>query len=202
MELDGISRRLQRAGQPVHLTAKAFDLLTLLVQRRPAVLSKSEIREHLWPETYVSETNLPALVTEIRSALGDDAKHGNFVRTIHGVGYAFNATVIDPAATRDVAAWLVGAASRTAVPAGESVLGREGDDVIALDSPSISRRHARLHVAGDAATVEDLGSKNGTFVNEQRIAVVQRLGEGDTLRVGSIVFSFRFARRNTSTQTI
>jgi DNA-binding winged helix-turn-helix (wHTH) protein len=121
VELDGISRRLHRAGQPVHLTTKAFDLLMLLVQRRPAVLSKSDIRDHLWPQTHVSDTNLPALVAEIRSALGDDAREGKFVRTIHGVGYAFNGSASDIAAAPVVAAWLVGPTSRIAAPPGWSL---------------------------------------------------------------------------------
>ncbi len=202
VELDCNSRRLHRAGEPVHLTTKAFDLLVLLVQRRPAVLSKSDIREHLWPQTHVSDTNLPALVTEIRSAIGDDAKAGKFVRTIHGVGYAFNVLVSDIAAAPEVAAWLVGPTSRTGVPSGQSVIGREGDDVLALDAPTISRRHARLEVSGGTARVEDLDSKNGTFVNEVRVASAQALNEGDTLRVGSVVFTFRFARPETSTQTM
>lgn len=201
VELDGISRRLHRAGQQVHLTTKAFDLLMLLVQRRPAVLSKGDIRNYLWGQTHVSDTNLPALIAEIRNAIGDDAREGKFVRTIHGVGYAFNAEVSD-AAPPAVAAWLVGPTSRTAVPDGHSVIGREGDDVLALDSPTISRRHARLEVSAGTAMVEDLGSKNGTYVNEERVAGMQPLKEGDTLRFGSVVFTFRFARPGTSTQTM
>jgi predicted component of type VI protein secretion system len=124
------------------------------------------------------------------------------VRTVHGVGYAFNDLGSEAAAVLEAAAWLVGPTSRTAVPPGHSVIGRDGDDVLAIDSPTISRRHARLEVSDGTATVEDLGSKNGTFVNEERVANMKRLNEGDTLRVGSIVFTFRFARPGSSTQTI
>ena len=87
--LDQERRQLLRSGEPVPLEAKAYELLGLLVARRPRVLSKAQIREVLWPGTVVGETSLPRLVTELRQALGDDAKRPRFIRTAHGFGYAF-----------------------------------------------------------------------------------------------------------------
>ena len=201
IELDADSRQLWRAGRDVHLSNKAFDLLALLVARRPAAVPKSEIHQHLWQDTFVSDTNLPTLIAEIRSAIGDDARKARFVRTVHRFGYAFQADAAEPPEA-SASAWLIGATTRIGVLAGENVLGREGAGILAIDSPTISRRHARLTVGADAATIEDLGSKNGTYVNSERVTSPVRVVEGDLVRVGSLVFTFRFARPDSSTQTI
>jgi carboxylesterase family protein len=59
LTFDADARQLLRSGAEIHLSPKAFDLLKILVQHRPRVLSKNELHEHLWPSTFVSETNLP-----------------------------------------------------------------------------------------------------------------------------------------------
>ena len=205
VELDSDSRQLRRAGREVHLSNKAFDLLALLLARRPAAVPKSEIHQHLWHDTFVSESNLPTLVAEIREAIGDDARRSQFVRTVHRFGYAFQADTVEPldqSADAAAAAWLIGAATRFAVVRGDNILGREGAGVLALDSPTISRRHARLTVGADTATVEDLGSKNGTYVNGTRVTSSMVVADGDVVRVGELVFTFRLARPVSSTQTI
>jgi len=87
--LDQGRRQLLRSGEPVPLEAKAFELLCLLLLRRPRVLSKAQIRDVLWPGTEVGETSLPRLVTELRKVLGEDVQRPLFIRTAHGFGYAF-----------------------------------------------------------------------------------------------------------------
>ena len=69
---------------------KAFDLLGALLEARPRALSKAEIRDRLWPETFVTEATLASVVSELRSSLADDPKEPRFVRTVHGHGYAFS----------------------------------------------------------------------------------------------------------------
>jgi DNA-binding winged helix-turn-helix (wHTH) protein len=81
--LDQERRQLLRAGEPVPLEAKAFELLSLLPARRPRALTKTQIRDVLWPGTSVGETSLPRLVTELRQVLGDDAQQPRFIRTVH-----------------------------------------------------------------------------------------------------------------------
>ena len=205
-ELDCASRRLWHDGREVRLSTKAFDLLALLAERRPAAVRKSEIKDRLWPETFVSETNLPTLIAEIRDALGDDARQGQFIRTVHGFGYAFSAEALvvsgGGAAGDSSPAWLVGLTARITLARGENVLGREGDDVVELHSPTVSRRHARVTLSPDRATLEDLGSKNGTYVNESRVTSPVLISDGDVVRVGSLVFTIRFARPGNSTQTM
>jgi Tol biopolymer transport system component/DNA-binding winged helix-turn-helix (wHTH) protein len=91
-ELDRATRELTRDGQPVSLTPKALLLLELLLERHPAAVSRDEIRDVLWPDTAVADSNLASLVWELRSAIGDTPP-GRFVRTVRGFGYAFSGDV-------------------------------------------------------------------------------------------------------------
>jgi Tol biopolymer transport system component/DNA-binding winged helix-turn-helix (wHTH) protein len=88
-ELDQERRQLLRSGQPVPLEPKAYELLCLLVERRPRALSRAQIRDAVWPETFISESTLGVVVNGLRQALGDDAKEPRFIRTVRGFGYAF-----------------------------------------------------------------------------------------------------------------
>ena len=72
---------------------------------------------------------------------------------------------------------------------------------ICLDSPKVSRRHARFLVAGTQARVEDLGSKNGTFVRGARITMSTALTSGDRIRIGPFTLVFRVASVARSTET-
>ncbi len=71
------------------------------------------------------------------------------------------------------------------VPEGQFVIGRSSKCQLSVDDPLISRQHAVLTVVGDAATVEDLGSRNGVLVNGVRVSSTQSLRDGDTITVGS-----------------
>lgn len=87
--LDLDTRQLTREGVDVHLTPKAFELLAVLVEDRPKVLSKAILLERLWPGTFVAEANLSNLVAEIRGVLDDRPRNSRWVRTAHGFGYSF-----------------------------------------------------------------------------------------------------------------
>jgi pSer/pThr/pTyr-binding forkhead associated (FHA) protein len=67
------------------------------------------------------------------------------------------------------------------------VLGRQAADLV-IEDPQVSRRHASVRPAGDALEVEDLGSRNGTWVNGARIAGPARLAPGDRVQVGDTTF--------------
>ena len=205
--LDPETRELRREGEPVHLTPKAFDLLQALLEARPRVLSKTELSERLWPATHVLEANLPNLVTEVRAAVGDDARNPRFIRTVHGFGYAFcgEALAAGPAALPETAAprtyRLVWEGGLVALAEGEYVLGRDAESVIATDAHTVSRRHARLRVAGGEAVLEDLGSRNGTFVRGERLTSPARLVDGDEFRLGSVPVTFRVVPTTEPTDT-
>ena len=87
--LDTESRQLRQGDLERHLSPKGFELLRLLIESRPRALSKAELHERLWPATFVSEATLSSLVAEVREALGEQARGGRFVRTVHRFGYAF-----------------------------------------------------------------------------------------------------------------
>jgi len=90
--LNDQSREILRAGEPVRVTPKAFELLTFLLRERPRAVPKSELQDRLWPETFVAESNLPSLMKEVRTAVGEPAREGQHLRTVHGFGYAFCGT--------------------------------------------------------------------------------------------------------------
>ena len=205
--LDRERRQLLRGVEVVHLTPKTFDLLMLLVQERPRVVAKDEILRRLWPDTFVSENNLATLVTDLRSALGDSTRKPTFIRTVHGRGYAFAAGAVDQndgePRPRTGSSWKL-IWQRTEIPlfSGDNVIGRPADDVIGVDAPSVSRQHARISVNGSQATVEDLGSKNGTWLGVTPVKSVVTLRDGDQLRLGSVVVTVRRRSGATTTATV
>ena len=71
---------------------------------------------------------------------------------------------------------------------GARTIGREGAD-ITIEDDQVSRTHARVSVAGDTVTIEDLGSTNGTFVNGEKIEGAATLAPGDTVRIGTTTFA-------------
>jgi len=204
LSFDAAARRVARGGRELKLTRKAFDLLAMLVERRPDAVSKDDIHTRLWPDTYVAEITLHSLVSEIRRAIGDDSNDPLFIRTVHGFGYAFIADserAETPTATRRrVRGWLVWDSERLQVLEGENVFGRGDADVVELPSTTVSRRHARINFDDDP-WIEDLGSKNGTFVGDRRVTSRVRLNDGDHVRFGSFLLTFRVARPPDATAT-
>ena len=202
--LDLDQRRLWAARGEVRLTPKVFELLKLLLLHRPKALPKHEILSALWPDAFVEESNVSTVIRDLRAALGDDAQSPRYVRTAYGYGYAFIAEVsAHEANARSDGGWrLIHERRQIDLQQGENVLGRFGDDILTIDSPTVSRQHARITVSGDTVLCEDLGSKNGTFVGTARVETATPLQDGDELRLGSVVVIVRRHRDETGTQTI
>jgi DNA-binding winged helix-turn-helix (wHTH) protein len=203
---DRAARRVLRDGQVRHLGPKAFDLLDLLLTLRPGVVAKERIRDRLWPATAVTESTLATVVAELRAALGDDPRHPRFIRTAHRVGYAFCGDVAETGAGG--AAGTAAGRHRllledgvVALAEGENLLGRDEQGAVCLDSPTVSRRHARIVIADGRAVLHDLGSKNGTFVGGRRISTPVVLHDGDDVRLGRVRMKFRVTPRDASTRT-
>jgi DNA-binding winged helix-turn-helix (wHTH) protein len=194
--LDLDARRLVRGGQEAHLPPKAFDLLKLLVENRPRVLSKTELIERVWPGVFVSDASLAKVVSKIRRAIGQD-DDARIVRTVHGCGYAFAAELHDQprgesaGAAGSAVCWLFCGRREFPLVDGEHVIGRESDASIWLDSPKVSRRHAKVVVSGGRAVLIDLGSKNGSFVCGRQVIVPTTLEPGDDVRIGPFALIFR-----------
>ena len=201
--LDPARRQLSRDGGEIHLTPKAFDLLSLLVGEAPRVVRKNELHERLWPGTFVSDATLVGLVKELRRALDDHDAAAPIVRTAHGVGYAFAAEIARPA-TRPSAAncWLVLGARRIPLSDGENILGRDPSAAVFIDAAGVSRRHARISVDQRHVTLEDLDSKNGTRIRSTPVTTKTPLRDGDEIRVGPVLIIFHASASGMSTETI
>jgi DNA-binding winged helix-turn-helix (wHTH) protein len=205
--VNGATRQLLADGREVHLSHKAFELLLTLIGHRSRAVSKAELHQRLWPSTFVGETNLPALVAEIRRALGDSAHDPAYVRTVHRFGYRFVAAVGEMASTRvgsdrTVRMCLTSGDRQFPLVDGAITIGRAPDAAIRIDSGGVSRHHARIVVNGNEAHVEDLGSKNGTFVDGKPVTGICRLLDGNELRVGPIALTFRVAPPTQATETM
>jgi DNA-binding winged helix-turn-helix (wHTH) protein len=198
--LDRGTRQLIKDGDPRSLEPKAFELLDLLIARRPQAVSKQEIHDRLWPRTFVSESTLSSLAAQLRRALGGRPGEGALVRTVHGFGYAFGAEAREegegapPPAIGHVewgGEWLP-------LRSGENVIGRGPEASIRIEARGVSRRHARIVSAGGLFTVEDLGSKNGTYLRGQRLEQPASLADGDELGLGRTTLVFRMPRPGTT----
>jgi DNA-binding winged helix-turn-helix (wHTH) protein len=205
--LDGGARQLCRDGGSVHLSPKAFDLLALLIERRPEAVSKSDILDTLWRDTFVSEGNLAVLIKEIRDALGDDAQRPTFIRTVQRFGYAFCGPVAEStraptSAPASAGCWLTRQGQRVVLSRGENVLGRDPSADVRVDAVGVSRRHAMIVVANEAVTLLDLASKNGTYADDVRVDSPIVLIDGAEIRLGPAVLRFHQLANLTSTQTL
>src|SRR6266550_326923 len=87
--LDTDRKDLSRGDASVHLTPRAFRLLSLLVAERPRAVSKRELLDHIWSGNIVEEANLKTLVLEIRKAIEERGGRPDVIRTVYGFGYAF-----------------------------------------------------------------------------------------------------------------
>lgn len=203
---DSETRELVRSGRTAHISPKAFALLDALLLSRPRALSKAEIHDRIWPETFVSDASLARLVSEIRTAIGDDPRASRFIRTVHGFGYAFSGEVAlvppnEVAAQVDFSCQLLWGERAIPLLPGENVLGRTPQAVVSIPSPKVSRRHARIVVSTAGAVLEDLASKNGTYLGGRRIEGAVALSDGDQICIGPVVLTFRTAHTGDSTLT-
>jgi DNA-binding winged helix-turn-helix (wHTH) protein len=200
--LDYEARQLLVDGVEMHLSPKALEMLAILIRNRSRAVPKRELLDELWPSTFVEETNLASLAAEIRRALGDSAREPAFVRTMHRFGYRFVGDVVGadrpPAVTR---ASVIFENRKSMLLEGANVIGRAADATIQCDVAGVSRHHARIVVSKDAVMLEDLGSKNGTYLQRQRITSA-RLSDGDEIRIGMALLIFRIEPASGETETV
>jgi len=203
--LDLAQQELRRGDGPVHLTPKAMQLLEYLIEQRPNVVSRQMLFDRLWPDVIVQEANLKNLVADLRHALDDHERHGRFLRTVHGRGYAFTNNIAESKSSgKSASARLViffHERRRIILSGGENILGRDEDSDAMLDDPQVSRHHARVVIDPDRVTIEDLGSKNGTFVRDVRIEHPVELKDSDEVRLGSVLLVVKIMHRDEDTAT-
>ncbi len=200
---DTLNRELLRAGRPVSLSPKAFELLALLVESRPRPLKQGELRDALWPSTHVGYTSLARVVSEVRRAVGDPARGAALIRTVPRFGYAFRGTILEEGAavTGTESCALVADDREYTLATGQSLIGRGPECAVRLPSSQVSRVHAQLTVSGRRATLEDRESKNGTWVNGAKVTGPAELLDGDELLFGTYRLVFRCLGPLASTRT-
>jgi len=180
------SRLLLRNGVQQHLSPKAQHLLYLLLQTRPNAVSRQDLVDKIWPSTFVVESNLASIVNELRRALGDDAQSPKYVRTVHGFGYAFHGSIAQEVVQSPILATFVCERTSFQLPSGAHVIGRAPDARIMLIHGTVSRRHARLLLGEDEWQIEDLGSKNGTWVDGRRVSTPIPLNRRSRIVIGGV----------------
>ena len=207
-EFDSLRHELRVHGRPVPLSPRAFQLLALLLDRRPEVIAKGELLEQLWPGTFVSDASLHNLVVEVRAAIGDTPQASTLIRTVPRCGYGFIGEVQEPTAGAQPTSsrahlrpQLISKRREWSLSEGANVIGRDPDCAVMIDVPNVSRRHACIVVTGTEATIEDLGSKNGTYLNGRRVRETTRLADGCQMRIGPVVVIYRHSSALPSTMT-
>jgi DNA-binding winged helix-turn-helix (wHTH) protein len=209
---DPLGRRLFRGTKEIALRPKAKALLCLLLENEGRLLTHQEILDRAWPEVAVTDDAVRFQIAELRRALGD--RRGRLLKTIPREGYRFDVSIereeLRDRLTRNRPA----AASRpeficrliletreVVLFEGENLIGRAPDAVLWIDHTSVSRRHARIVIEDRIATLEDLGSRNGTYLREDRVERPCLLQSGDEIRVGPVRMIFRVLTRTESTES-
>jgi DNA-binding winged helix-turn-helix (wHTH) protein len=194
-ELDLQTGELRRKGVKVALQEQPFRVLALLVAQPGELVTRDELRRALWAEAVFVDFDhgLNKAVAKIRDALGDIAESPRYVETLERRGYRFIAPVeiVVPRAAPElrcgdqpVVARLSWHGQSYPLSAGEYVIGRDPAAAIWIESSMVSRHHARIVVSASSVTIEDLGSRNGTFVNGRRLDALLPLAAGDEVGVG------------------
>ena len=94
--LETQGRVLRRGAEAVPLTAKAFDVLLLLIQNAGRTVNKKELMNAVWPDSFVEESNLTQTIFMVRKAL-DETTDRRYILTVQGQGYRFLVPVTDAA---------------------------------------------------------------------------------------------------------
>lgn len=196
---------MSRDGREVPLTPKARELLVLFLQNPDRLMTHEDLIEKVWPTIAITDDAVRFQVSELRRALGPGAE--GFLRTIPREGYRWEEAVrlerasANAAAVAGIACRLILENREVPLPFGENLIGRDADSVLWIDHASVSRHHARIIVSEIGATLEDLGSKNGTYLRTDRISKPAPLSDGDEIRIGPAKILFRALFPGTSTQT-
>ena len=200
---DPVSRRLTQDGREIPLMPKGRELLQLFLENPGRLLKLDDITTRVWPNVAVTDDSIRFQILELRKAFGAEGEA--FIRTIPREGYRWDAPVrrasaAEPA-VRPCTFRLVLEKREIELRDGENILGRDHEAVLWIDHTAVSRHHAQILVDGEHATLEDLGSKNGTLLRGERIAGAVRLRDGDEIRIGPVTMTFRALTRVGSTET-
>jgi DNA-binding winged helix-turn-helix (wHTH) protein len=215
-ELDLAAYVLKARGEIVRLEKIPMEVLILLVQRAGMLVERSHIAAAVWGSgVFVEqEAAINTAVRKIRQVLGDDAAVPRFVQTVVGKGYRFIATVENfsaagesvgnPSAVQSGCPRYVVKVGRQefVLPSGETVIGRDPAAGVYVDHPSVSRRHARLSIEAGRVRLQDLGSRNGTFLDGRQLDGAVDILEDAIIGLGPVTLVFNVVRAAASTQSM
>jgi DNA-binding winged helix-turn-helix (wHTH) protein len=199
---DRSARRLLRSGTLVPLEPKMYELLDILIDRSPSIVSRRELDELLRPGKSPARTSLSRLMSELRTLLGDHSQDARVIRTVEDQGYAFCADLhrLGPRAGPPAEVRLLWRSQQLLLGDGEYVLGRGDECTLVIDAVTVSRRHAKLTIRHRQMTIEDLGSKNGTHVDGVEIQGPTPLKNGSRVTLGHEPLTVDL--RNSATVTV
>jgi DNA-binding winged helix-turn-helix (wHTH) protein/TolB-like protein len=140
--LDTMQHALLKHGAPVDITPKTYDTLLVLLQNNGRMLSKEELIQAVWPDSFVEESNLTQQVSMIRRALGESATEQRYVITVPGRGYRFTGDV----RTRDMPASAGASSPSLERPSGETNALADAS-LLSLTAQRTSKRSALLFMA-------------------------------------------------------
>ena len=185
MVLDVVTGEVRRDEARLELRPKVYSLLVYLIENRERLVSKEEILDVVWRDVHVSDGVLNRTIAELRQVLGDDSRDSRFIETIPRRGYRFIGNVTTSTLRPSQADLMLILPDRTIpLPSGEYLIGRTPECAIQIVAPSVSRVHAKIAVVNDVATLEDLGSTNGTFVDGRKVSGIVELRDGDEIKIG------------------
>jgi DNA-binding winged helix-turn-helix (wHTH) protein len=205
---DPADRALFRDGAEVPLTHKSRDLLLYFLENPRRTLLRERLVEKVWGGVAVTDEAVRAQIVRLRRALGEAGDE--LVKSVRQEGYRWEGDVWVEDAPRARAARSVlprGPRFRLVLDDrevqlldGANVIGRDSESALWIDDASVSRRHAQVVVTDGRARLEDLDSKNGTFLNGRKISRAEALANGDQIRVGAIEIYFRTLTRLSTTR--
>lgn len=193
---------LRRGTERVELQELPFQVLAALLERPGQLVTREELRARAWSAgVFVDfDHGLNKAVTKIRRALGETAQRPRYVETLPRRGYRFVAPV-EEARSAPASCRILWDGRTIPLAVGVNVIGREMTAAVWVDSSTVSRRHARIVVTAEGALLEDLGSKNGTFLRGRRIQAPETLHDGDEIVAGAARMIFRASSTTESTRT-
>ena len=194
-ELDVAAFTLRCDGTVVRLEKIPMEVLVLLVEHAGTLVARDRLHAALWGADVFLDRDaaINTAMRKLRRALGEDRDRPRFVETVVGKGYRFVGPIVPatPDAQRPAPGHrLTAGAQAFALQDGENLIGRDSGAHIFLDHPSVSRRHARLLLTPRQVVLEDLGSRNGTFVDGRGITSPTELHDGTIVGVGPITLTF------------
>lgn len=180
-----------------------MDVLVVFAEHPGEVLPRAVILDAVWAEPYVADAVLTRAIAVLRRVLRDDARDPRYIETIPKRGYRLIADV-DGAPRRRVSdryeadpasGWSLFVLEmedrEVELSQGNFVIGRAEDADIHICARNVSRHHARLSVHRGEVSIEDLGSKNGTWCRGRRLTSPRRLADGDRFVLGEVMIVLR-----------